>query len=120
METKRWINQTQPQTLFIAVLLMYFEAGILALFGLGLGLTVYTLIVIVGFVAAGWGISNEHKWGYYLGVALTGAIVGAYFVQVAPFTYLPTGGLIGLLFDIAKFALLLHPQSREYQRIWFK
>jgi len=121
METRRWINQTQPQTLFIAVMLMYFEAGLLVLYGLlGARLTVFTLAVIAGLVAGGWGISNEHKWGYYLGVGLTAAIVGAYFIPVVPFIYLPTGGLIGLLFDVAKVALLLHPQSREYQRIWFK
>jgi hypothetical protein len=26
---------------------------------------------------------------------------------------------IGLMFEIALIALLLHPQSRDYQRIWF-
>ena len=30
------------------------------------------------------------------------------------------GNLISLLFAIALVALLLHPQSRDYQRIWFK
>jgi hypothetical protein len=28
--------------------------------------------------------------------------------------------VIGLLFDVALAALLLHTQSREYQKIWFK
>ena len=28
--------------------------------------------------------------------------------------------IISLLFDAALVALLLHPMSREYQRIWFK
>ncbi len=28
--------------------------------------------------------------------------------------------LIPLAFTVALFALLLHPQSRDYQRIWFK
>ena len=28
--------------------------------------------------------------------------------------------IINFLFDIALVALLLHPMSREYQRIWFK
>jgi hypothetical protein len=27
---------------------------------------------------------------------------------------------INLMFEVAMVALLLHPQSREYQRIWFK
>ena len=29
-------------------------------------------------------------------------------------------GLINLMFEIALIALLLHAQSRDYQRIWFK
>jgi hypothetical protein len=28
--------------------------------------------------------------------------------------------IISFLFDAALVALLLHPMSREYQRIWFK
>ena len=28
--------------------------------------------------------------------------------------------LINFIFDAALVALLLHPMSREYQRIWFK
>ena len=33
---------------------------------------------------------------------------------------MPSGSLLGLMFAIALIALLLHPQSRDYQRIWFK
>jgi hypothetical protein len=29
-------------------------------------------------------------------------------------------GVLNIIFTIALVALLLHPQSREYQRIWFK
>ena len=28
--------------------------------------------------------------------------------------------IVNLMFGVALVALLLHPQSREYQRIWFK
>ena len=28
--------------------------------------------------------------------------------------------IIDLMFEVALVCLLLHPQSREYQRIWFK
>jgi len=28
--------------------------------------------------------------------------------------------IINLMFEVALVALLLHPQSRDYQRIWFK
>ena len=28
--------------------------------------------------------------------------------------------LISIMFQVALVCLLLHPQSREYQRVWFK
>ena len=28
--------------------------------------------------------------------------------------------LVNAMFPVALFALLLHPQSRDYQRIWFR
>lgn len=118
METRRWINQTQPQTLVIAVLLFYIDAAF-DVFALLLGgglISLIGLVFIAGKVAAGFGISNERKWGYYLGLAM--AVLG-----LVPF--LLAGGFAGaaiipLMFAIARLALLLHPQSREYQRIWFK
>ncbi len=74
--------------------------------------------IIIGQVAAGYGIANERKWGYGLGIAM------AIFPFFLRFYYLgnPLTGanLIGLMFEIALIALLLHPQSRDYQRIWFK
>jgi len=112
MESRRWVNPTQPQTLQIAVFLLYFNAIISAVFG-GL-FNPFGLIVVLGSAAAGFGIANERKWGYGLGVAMA----------LLPFVAIITGravvGLIGLLFDVALVALLLHPQSRDYQRIWFK
>jgi hypothetical protein len=118
METRRWINQTQPQTLVIAVLLLYIDAAfdVLALLGGGGRVPLLFLALMVGKVAAGFGISNERKWGYYLGVAIA---------VLALLPFLLFGGLSGaaiipLMFAIARLALLLHPQSREYQRIWFK
>ena len=29
-------------------------------------------------------------------------------------------GILTLIFDVGLVALLLHPESRQYQRIWFK
>ena len=118
MQTRRWVNQSQPQTLVIAVLLLYFDAVFTALFG-GL-FSLFGLVFVVASAAAGYGIANERKWGYYLGIAI--AVFGlypyaAYFLRNGS---LPAGSLIGLIFAVAKFALLIHPQSREYQRIWFK
>jgi hypothetical protein len=117
MESRRWINTSQPQTLQIAVFLLYIRAAFLLLGG-GLFSTL-GLLLLVAMVAAGFGVANEQKWGYGLAVACS----------LVPFVLiLIFGGLrglldaepIGMMFAIALVALLLHPQSREYQRIWFK
>jgi len=75
------------------------------------------LATVIGGVAAGNGIANERKWGYWLGLALAFLPFGLRFLLYGnPFGI----SVINLMFEIALVALLLHPQSREYQRIWFK
>jgi hypothetical protein len=115
MEQRRWVNQTQPQTLQIAVFLLYFNGIITLIFG-GLFVPVGALIII-GSVAAGYGIANERKWGYFLGVAMA---LLPFALVIATRSSPLSGGLLNLLFEVALVALLLHPQSRDYQRIWFK
>ena len=115
MEQRRWVNQTQPQTLQIAVFLLYINGAFTLLFG-GLFVPLGALI-IVGSIAAGYGIANERKWGYILGVAM--ALLPFVLVILTRSSPL-SGALLNLLFEVALVALLLHPQSRDYQRIWFK
>lgn len=77
------------------------------------------LVVAVLLGAGGYGIANELRWGYT--VAVTGAVLQVVFLVLAWGTnILGFPQIISLLFDGALVALLLHPQSREYQRIWFK
>lgn len=113
METRRWINHSLPQTLGNAVLLLYISAGIDALLG-GFLFSAMGVLVVAGKVAAGYGIANERRWGWQLGVGLAGAMIVGTLAGVFP------GGIIGLLFDGILLALLLHEQSREHQRIWFR
>ncbi len=119
MQQRRWLNPSQPQTLQIAVFLLYINSAFLLL-DLLLANTFppLYLLIILGQIAAGNGIANERKWGYGLGIAM------AFCPFLLRWYYLGnplTGaGLIGLMFEIALIALLLHPQSRDYQRIWFK
>ena len=109
------MNPSQPQTLQIAVFLLYFNAAFTAIFG-GL-FSVFGLLIIAGCAAAGFGIANEQKWGYGVGVAM--AVLPLALVVLS---LLGGSGvsIISLMFDVALVALLLHPQSRDYQRIWFK
>lgn len=118
MQQRRWVNQSQPQTLVIAVFLMYIDAVFLALQG-GL-FSPLGLVFLAGYVAAGYGIANEKKWGYGVGIAIAVFALLPYArALLAGSSLLGTGAEIGLLFAVAKLALLLHPQSRDYQRIWF-
>ncbi len=123
MPTK-WLDRTQPQTLYIATMLMYFNAVLsllfvasashVSVFGIHHALLAIALLLIVGQVAGGLGIANEKKWGYIV------AVVVAVVLLAETLLALSTASLLTLVFEIALVALLLHPQSREYRRIWFR
>jgi hypothetical protein len=119
-EPTRWINQSQPQTLYMAQVLLYIQAVMTALFG-GLA-SVLGLVIIAASVGSAFGIANERKWGYLLGLAFTGlrvALLGVALV-IDPGLIFDVYFLIAAVVPVALFALLMHAQSREYQRIWFK
>ena len=113
MSQLRWVDRTQPQTLMSATILMYINAVFGIIYGQAFVFPLGTLLVL-GPVAAGLGIANQKKWGYWLGVVLT-ALMVAYLVR-----YFSYGAVISLLFYGALLALLLHPQSRAYRKVWFR
>ena len=131
MEPRVWVNPRQPQTMYIAQILLYFQGGFDLLFwvvgGLGFGTlfgsrtlgAAYVLLVVVGKLAAAFGIANEMRWGYRLGVAAAAAPLALRLLRAM--TVRPSllfSNPISLMFDIALLALLLHPNSRSYQRYW--
>ena len=119
-EPRRWTNQSQPQTLQIAVFLLYADAAFALFYMLLFGVSpLYALPVAAGSAAAGYGIANEKRWGYVLGVVMA-FFPFAFRVLLFGADGLLRTGLLNLMFEIALVALLLHSQSREYQRIWFK
>jgi hypothetical protein len=116
METRRWTNPSQPQTLYMATFLLYIEA-----FFNVITLNPLAIVLAVGEVAGAMGIANEKRWGYYLAVGM--AVLG-----LLPLVFIVAGGVahlfslqvvLAFLFPVALFALLVHPMSREYQKIWF-
>ncbi|HET6965835.1 MAG TPA: hypothetical protein VFH58_13755 [Acidimicrobiales bacterium] len=110
----RWIDRSQPQTLMSATILLYINAVFGLIFsGLVTRFPIGTFLVL-GQAVAGLGIANEKKWGYWLGVAMA-ALWVAFLVL-----YFSFGIIISVLFYIALLALLLHPQSRSYRKIWFR
>ena len=124
MPTHRWINQSQPQTLQSAVLLLYLNAALALLFGLLAGGAQGAIgIVTLAGVAGGYGIANEKKWGYYVAIVVA-AIPLLYdvlgFLNLGYSLAFSSNFVIRVLFDILLAVLLLHPMSRGYQKIWFK
>ena len=117
MSSLRWVDKTQPQTLMMATVLMYINAAFGVIYGqwlILLGGVPVGALLIAGQVASGLGIANEKKWGYWLGVALTALFV-VYLVDHLSFLT-----ILNVVFYVALLALLLHPQSREYRRTWFR
>jgi hypothetical protein len=113
MPSNRWVDRTQPQTLMMATVLMYLNAALDLLLSLG-QLSLVGFLLVVGQVAAGWGIANEKKWGYWLGLALALLLVAFTVISLS------FGSVVSLIFYGALVALLLHPQSRAYRRTWFR
>lgn len=124
METRRFLNPSQPQTLYLGCMLLYLNAVI----GLILGSSLLYfgpligILLLVGQGVAGFGIANEQRWGYWLGVAVSGLALVPYLLFIADGglqVVFDPGFLIGIVFPVALFVLLIHPMSREYQRVWF-
>jgi uncharacterized membrane protein (UPF0136 family) len=149
IDPKKWFDRMQPQTLQIATWLLYFD-GFFALvslidksgyigylryqfpFGFLIGLISVALYVLGGLLMA-----NDLKIGYKISVAAAASpfvlrflavrSLAANFETQSPigFTDYLTGRIFGgsiisSAFDIAVLALLLHTQSREHQRIWYR
>jgi len=143
MRFTRWWNPSLPQTLLYSVMLLYIDAamGLLSLLGSRLGGSAYAwigvalgadgrstggllvlsvLIATAAYTFAGLGIANGQQLGWRVGV---GVAVGAVALPVIAFLRgFDLGGtyIVTLLFNIGLVVLLVHPQSREYQRIWFE
>ena len=119
MNNWKWVNHFQPQTLVIATFLCYIDAVFGVLFGV-IATSVFAQLAIIALLGAGGlGIANEKRWGY--ATAVSGAVLQlVMLIAVFGAAVLTSTAIISLLFDGALVALLLHPMSREYQRIWFK
>jgi hypothetical protein len=118
----RWFNPSQPQTLQTGVLLAYLSAAFGLLFGVAAsgGSPILALFIIVGLAAGGFGIANEKRWGYLLAVTAAGLHVLMYLVLFGSEIISNVSLLVSFVFDVALVLLLVHPMSRDYQRIWFK
>jgi hypothetical protein len=138
IDFRRWFDRMAPQTLQIATMLLYLN-GFFALIGFmdrsdwigyaridkgGLGALV-GLAIIVSFVGGGLLMANDRRLGYYLGLfAAFSPFLLRFWIfsgsSVSTWDRLTGGNTVSLIFDVALCALLLHPQSREHQRVWYR
>ncbi|MGH8987026.1 MAG: hypothetical protein ACRDXC_00315 [Acidimicrobiales bacterium] len=113
----KWVDPHQPQALQGAVVFSYLNAALALIFTIALGESAFLFIFIL-LAIAGFGIANEKRLAYWAAVVL------ASFFLLAVLTLMVTGsglgGILNLVFAGILVALLLHPESRNYERIWFK
>jgi len=140
LDFRKWFDRMQPQTLQIATWLLYINAFFALVDWLGndpgswIGFARYRdgalgalvgLGIVVAYVAGGFLMANDRRLGWRI------AVVAAFSPFLLRFWVLRdtfastwdklTGGrLISVMFEVALCALLLHPQSREHQRVWYR
>lgn len=138
MPQRRWYNPNVPQTLSIAQILLYLNGAFALLDALTSrrGSELVRLLFLASAAAyafGAYGIANEKKIGWQVGVAAAFSpfvirfidiqtAAGSFFSFSEKIRYtlgLSSRGLLSVIFDVALIALLLHPMSRNHQKIWF-
>jgi hypothetical protein len=133
MQLQRWYNAGQPQTLQLAQILLYTNAVIELLSLLFSGgflpsgvaggwfllITVLWIAVLLGQLGGALGIANSRKLGYRVALVVAFLPVVLQVFVLVRYRVVPVS-IFTLLFEAALIAALVHPQSRQYQRIWFR
>ncbi|HYA44383.1 MAG TPA: hypothetical protein VED59_02170 [Acidimicrobiales bacterium] len=117
MANTQWLDRSHPQTLYMATVLLYVNAVFWAI-AILLGVP-WALIPAVAAMLAGLGLANEKRLGYWGALAIA-TIDLLYFLYAILVGLASLGLVINLLFAVVLFALLVHPMTRNYERIWFK
>ncbi len=117
METRKFLNHGQPQTLQGATILLYINA-VFAIFQLLGGAPANALLALMGGAAA-YAIANDKKIGFYGGLVVAALQLLLLVLALMAFGF-STNIMISLIFAGLLLYLLVHPMSRDYQRLWFK
>jgi hypothetical protein len=143
LNIRKWTDRLQPQTLQIATFLLYIN-GFFAFVSVldktdylgyfryrwGVGILV-GLFVVAANIFGGFLMANDRKSGYWLAIVAAFAPFALRYWALSDLENLTGGSVslwdkftggdtIGFIFEAALCALLLHPQSREHQRLWFR
>jgi bacteriorhodopsin len=116
MSDRRWTDPSQPQTLQGAVVLSYMLAGLALLYTVLFRAAPSIILIVLGVAA--YFIANERRWAYYLASATAVVYLVLQVIGWLSFSR-SLSGLLTVLFAGVLLALLLHRQSRAYQKIYF-
>jgi len=138
LNPRKWFDRMQPQTMQIATWLLYLN-GFFALISFmdkrdwigcarvdkGAFGNLIGILVVGSFIGGGFLMANDRKIGYKLAVvaafspfALRIWVLWSY-SGYSTLDKITGNDTIGFIFEAALCALLLHPHSREHQRVWY-
>lgn len=138
LDYRKWFDRFQPQTLQIATWLLYLNAFFVLVNWLGrddwIGIariregalgSLIGLGIFAAYVAGGFLMANDRRLGWRLAVvaAFSPFVLRFWVLRDVDWSFIDklTGRqLLSFIFDVALCALLLHPQSREHQRVWYR
>jgi hypothetical protein len=121
---QKFFNPNMAQTLVSLQMLLYLEAffTVLAIGQLG----GFGIPLIVSTAGGAYGVANERKWGYILAIVAVSLFAGGYVILPLAAGWYSISDLLGfptiltVLIAAVLVVLVFHPESRDYQRIWFK
>ena len=139
LDHRKWFDRMLPQTLQVAVWLLYIDGAFAVLgyldksdqYGIwrylgGIG-GILAPLACISFIAGGFLIANGRRLGWYLGI---GASLAPFLLRALyKFQYtdgltigwiITQNNLISFLFEAALVALLVHPMSRSYATRWLR
>jgi uncharacterized membrane protein len=138
LNPRKWFDRMQPQTMQIATWLLYLN-GFFALISFmdkrdwigyarvdkGAFGSLIGILVVGSFIGGGFLMANDRKIGYKLAVvaafspfALRIWVLWSY-SGYSTLDKITGNDTIGFIFEAALCALLLHPHSREHQRVCY-
>ena len=105
---------------FVGPLLFDKGLGVSDLHTATTGVTLIVLATSLGYGFAGIALANGYRLGWKVGLGLAIGAVAIPLVAFGPGPVLGSAYVITFLFNVALVALLVHPHSREHQKIWFE
>lgn len=137
LDAKKWFDRMHPQTLAIAVWLLYFDGffstlqyldnrDIYMAFSRNSISGVLALLSCLSFVLGGYLMANGKKFGWYVAVAASFSpfvlrLLAKLQWPEMSLTWVVRGNdLISFAFEVALCALLLHNMSRSYVERWLR